>query len=82
MKHYTIAMYQNGISKETRSSVTGMMDDGITSTSSDYATTSKGKNNCSGTFKFQIKIIVYISKRRMMHCKVIFQKTGISLKPL
>ena len=44
-KYYPLAMYQNGISKETRSSVTGMMDDGITSTSSDYATTSKGKNN-------------------------------------
>ena len=54
-KHYPLEMYGNGISKETRSSVTGMMDNGIILTSSDSSTTSKRKNNCRDTFKFQMK---------------------------
>ena len=36
MNHYPLAMFRNGISKKTISSVTGMMYDGIPSSSSDY----------------------------------------------
>ena len=56
-KYYPIEMYQNGISKDMRSSVTGMMNDIIPSTPSDSATTSKRKNNRCVTFKFQMKKI-------------------------
>ena len=75
-KHYSLEMYQNGISKETRSSVIGMTDNGIPSSSSDSATTIKLKNNCRDMFKFQTKNNVYLSKHRMMHC------LGIGKKPL
>ena len=61
-KNYPLAKYLNVISKEMRSSVTGMMDNGITLKSSDSATTSKINNNCRDTFKSQMKIIVYLSK--------------------
>ena len=48
----------------------------------DYAMTSKRKNNFRDTFKFQIKIIVYLSNHRMMHCLEIGFKNCILLKPL
>ena len=66
-KHYTLAMFQNGISKDTRSSVIGMMENGIPSLSSDSAMTSKRKKNRRATFKTQMKNIVYILKQRMIH---------------
>ena len=54
-KHYPLEMYQNGISKDTISSVTGKMEDGITLSSSDSATASKRKKNRLETFKYQMK---------------------------
>ena len=59
-KHYPLAMYQNGISKVTRSSVTGKLDNIIPSSYSDSATKSKRNNNCRDTFKFQMRNIVYL----------------------
>ena len=49
------AIYRNGIYKETISSVTGIMDDGTPSSSSDTSTTSKIENNLHDTFKLQMK---------------------------
>ena len=54
-KHDPLEIYRNGITKYTRSSVTGTMNDGIPSTSSDSSMTSKRKNNSRDTFKFQMK---------------------------
>ena len=54
-KYYPLAMYQNGICKETRSSVTGNTDNGIPSSSTDSATTSKRKKYRRDTFKLQMK---------------------------
>ena len=59
-----------------------MTYDGIPSTSSDSATTSKRKKNCRDTFKFQMGKTIYLSKRRMMHCFGISKKLGIALMPL
>ena len=54
--HYPLAMFRNGISKKTRSSYIGMMEDGIPSSFSDYSMTSKEKKNCRATFKIKMKI--------------------------
>ena len=48
-------MFLNGISKMTRSSVIGIMDDGIPLSSSDSVMTSKEKKNHRATFKIQMK---------------------------
>ena len=70
-KLYPLAMFRNGISKKTISSYIGMMDDGIPSTSSDSAMTSKEIKNPRVTFKIQMKYIFYILKQMMMHCLII-----------
>ena len=54
-KHYPLVMFRNGISKNMRSYVTGKMDDGIPSPSSNSAMTSTKEENRSATFKIQIK---------------------------
>ena len=63
--HYTPVMYRNGISKETISSVTDKMEDGIPLSSSDSATASKRRKNRRDRFNFQIKKNLYLSKHRM-----------------
>ena len=67
-QHYQLEMYQNVISKEMISYVTGKTDDGIPSSSSDSTMTSKKSQNRRDTFKFQMKNIVYLSEHRMRHC--------------
>ena len=55
IKHYPLEMFQNGVSKETRLSLTGKMDNGIPFLSSDSSMTSKKKKNRPATFEIQIK---------------------------
>ena len=52
-----------------------MMDNGIPSSSSDSAMTSKERENFRATFKIQIKYIIYILKKTMMHYLRMGQKT-------
>ena len=66
-KHYPLAMFRNGILKNTRSSVTGKMDDGIPLSPSDSAMTSKKNKNRRATFKIQLKKN-YLLKQRIMQC--------------
>ena len=54
-KHYSLAMFQNGISIKTRSSVTVNMDDGIPLSFSDSVSTSKREKNRHTLFKIQMK---------------------------
>ena len=49
--HYQLKMFQNGISKHTRSSITGNIDYGIPSSSFDSAITPKKKKNRHAMFK-------------------------------
>ena len=56
MKHYPIAMFRNGIPKNTRSYVIGKVGNGIYFSSSDSAMTSKENKNRRATFKIKIKI--------------------------
>ena len=82
MKNYPPAMYQNGISKEKRSHVTGKIDNSIPLLCSDSATTSKRKKNRRDTFKFQIKEHCLSLKAQN---DVMFrnrEKSGFLLKPL
>ena len=67
-KHYPLAIFWNGISKNTILSVMGKMDDGIPSLSSYSSITSKKNKNLRATFKSKFKNIVYILNQRMMHC--------------
>ena len=61
-KHYPLAMFLNGISKNTRSSYKGTMNDGTPSSSSRSKMASKkNKNRCS-TFKIKIKMHCYYLK--------------------
>ena len=60
--HYPLAMFLNGISKNTRSSYKGTMNDGTPSLSSRSKMASKkNKNRCS-TFKIKIKMHCYYLK--------------------
>ena len=79
MKHYPLEMFRNGISKNTRSSVIGMIDDGIPSSSSDSAMTSKENKNRRATSKIQMKIYFYLLKQRMMYCFVKFLEYRTSI---
>ena len=56
--HKALSTYNvsKGVSKITRSSVIGIMDDGIHLSSFDSAMKSKEKKNRRATFKIQIKI--------------------------
>ena len=54
-KHYPLAMFWSGISKNTRSSVIGKMDNGIPLLFSDSAMTSTRNKNRRATFKIQMK---------------------------
>ena len=72
LKHYPLAMNQNGIKKKTRLSVTGKMGDRIPSTYSDSAMVSKRKTNRRDTFKFQTKKFAHILKNMMISCLRIF----------
>ena len=49
-KHYPLAMFQNGISKNTRSSYKVTMNDGTPLSSSDSEMASKVKKNSRSTF--------------------------------
>ena len=49
-------MFQDGISKNTRSSYKGMMDDETPSSSSDSEMSSKEKKNRRSAFKIEIKM--------------------------
>ena len=55
IKHYPLAMFQNVISKITRSSVAGNMDNIIPFSYSDSAMTSENKKNRRSTFRIQMK---------------------------
>ena len=55
-KNYPLAMFQNGISKKTRSYYIVMMDDVIPLFYSDSTITSKEKKNLHATFKIKMKI--------------------------
>ena len=76
-------MFRNGISKETRSYVTGNMDDGINLSSSDYATTSKRKKNRRDMFISQMK--KYCLSLKVKDDELFSNRSknpGIVLKPL
>ena len=67
-------MFRNGITKVTRSSFIGMMDNGIPLPSSDYEMTYKEKKNCHATIKIQMKIHFYLLKQRTIPYLRIGQK--------
>ena len=50
------------------------MDDGIPSSSSDSEMTFKKKKNSRATFKIQMKNIVYLLNKKIMHCLILGQK--------
>ena len=70
-----LAIFLNGISKNTILSVTGKMDNGIPSSSSGSVMTSKIKKNHRALFKIQMKNTVYLLKQSMMRCLILSQNT-------
>ena len=56
LMHDQPPMFQNGISENMRSYYIGMIIDGITLSSSDYAMPSNEKKNFPATFEIQMKI--------------------------
>ena len=67
-------MFQNGITKKTRYSYKGTMDDGTPPSYSDSKMASEEKKNCLSTFGKKLKYIVILLKIRMMHCLRIGKK--------
>ena len=61
-KHYPLAMFLNGISKNTRSSYKGTMNDGLSFSSSDFEMAYKVKKNLHSTFENKIKLYCYYLK--------------------
>ena len=63
-KHYQLAMFRNGISKNKISSYKGTMNNGTPLSSSDYEMASKIKKhfdeNCHATFDKRKRSIVYL----------------------
>ena len=74
IKHYPLAMFLNSISKNTRSSVTGKIDNRIPPSSSDSVITSKKKKISVPHLKSKQKNIFYLLKQRMMQCLRLCQK--------
>ena len=81
--NYPLAMYLNGIPKDTRSSVTGKIYDGILLSSSNSAMISKKNNDFCDTFKFQMKIYcLYLKTQDYVLFRHFSKKPGFILKPL
>ena len=81
-KNYSLAIFQNVVLKNTRSSVIGIMDNGIPSSSSDSAMASNKNRKRCDTFKIQMKIHFYILKQSMMQCLRIGRKYSFVIRPL
>ena len=73
-KHYALAMFRNGISKNTRSYYKGAMNDGIPLSSFDCEMASKVKKNWRSTFGKTLRWMVILLNNRMMKCLRIGQK--------
>ena len=60
-------MFRNGITKNTRSSSKGTMNDGTPLSSSDSEMTSKVKKNRRATFEEKLIYVFILLKSTMMH---------------